>query len=193
MHFRRKGGRSASILVSFMERPSFGTEVMDICCHPPAATRRCEANAVKMLLFVALLVIPATTNGQPLGASVTGAIVDASGASLADSVVTIAHLLNGRRQQIKTSTSGIYRRRRTAPGQLRNYSRTRGVRPGDEACHSGRRWRNDGELHAGARWRERSRYRNDRELHSSRSRAPNHHRQSRRPRSMRSRSSTAIS
>jgi carboxypeptidase family protein/TonB-dependent receptor-like protein len=63
---------------------------------------------VKTLLFVALLVLPATTGGQALGASVTGAIVDSSGAPLADAVVTIAHVLNGRKQEIKTSASGIY-------------------------------------------------------------------------------------
>jgi len=84
---------------------------------------------VKMLLFVALLVIPATTNGQPLGASVTGAIVDASGASLADSVVTIAHLLNGRRQQIKTSTSGIYRAVGLLPGNYEITAEHEGFAP----------------------------------------------------------------
>ena len=84
---------------------------------------------MKMLLFVALLVIPATTNGQPLGASVTGAIVDASGASLADSVVTIAHLLNGRRQQIKTSTRGIYRAVGLLPGNYEITAEHEGFAP----------------------------------------------------------------
>ena len=71
---------------------------------------------MKTLLFVALLAMPATTSGQALGASVSGTIADSSGTPLAGSVVTIAHVLNGRRQDVRTGSTGIYRAVGLLPG-----------------------------------------------------------------------------
>jgi carboxypeptidase family protein len=72
---------------------------------------------VKTLLFVALLVTPAVSNRQALGAAVAGTIADSSGAPLADSLVTIAHVLNGRKQEITTSAGGLYRAVGLLPGE----------------------------------------------------------------------------
>ncbi len=72
---------------------------------------------MKTFLIVALLAVPAVGNAQALGSSVTGTVTDSSGAALDRSIVTVAHLLNGRQQHITTAATGFYRAIGLLPGE----------------------------------------------------------------------------
>src|SRR5262245_31436358 len=84
---------------------------------PAAPSSRCGGRAVKTLLIVALLLTPATTNGQALGSSVSGIVADSSGATLTGAIVVATHLLNGRKQEVRTGATGTYRVIGLLPGE----------------------------------------------------------------------------
>ena len=71
---------------------------------------------MKTLLIVTFLAFPLAATGQTLGSRMTGIVTDSSGAVLDGAVVTITHLLNGRRHETRTNASGSYRAIGLIPG-----------------------------------------------------------------------------
>jgi len=72
---------------------------------------------MKTLLIVTLLAVPATVSGQALGSRMTGIVADSTGATLEGVVVTITHLQNGRRHELRTDATGLYRAVALIPGE----------------------------------------------------------------------------
>ncbi len=84
---------------------------------------------MRSLLIVTLLSVPAAAQGQALGSALAGTVSDSSGATLEGAVVTVTHVLNGRRRDVRTSTAGTYHAIGLLPGDYEITAAHQGFTP----------------------------------------------------------------